>query len=700
MSSILKHEIEYLKGVGPSRGELLKTELNVHKVADLLFLFPFRYIDKTQYTKITDISAEGEVVQIKGNLHSLEKIKGKNRRHRLTAILTDGTGSIDLVWFRGVKYLEESLKENVEYIAFGRVNLFNRKKSIPHPELEEVKKEGQLKSKYEPVYSSTEKLNARYLGSKGRRNLVSNILEKLKSDDIPEVLPTYLAEKMKLCSRYEAVRWIHFPTNEEQLKLAQWRLKFEELFFIQLDMLFNKSLRQQRLKGAIFPKIGERFNHFYHNILGFELTGAQKKVIKEIRIDVGSGIQMNRLLQGDVGSGKTIVALMTMLMALDNGFQTCLMVPTEILAHQHFQSISDMLKGTGISIGFLSGSVKGKQRKELLVLLENGDIDILIGTHALLEDPVVFRNLGIAIIDEQHRFGVAQRAKLWKKNKVVTPHILVMTATPIPRTLAMTYYGDLDVSVIDELPPGRKHIKTLHKKEIHRPKVIGFMKSEIQKGRQIYVVFPLIEESEKLDLQNLQDGYEQLTHFFRKPDYQVSVVHGRMKADDKEWEMRRFVEGKTHIMVATTVIEVGVNVPNASVMIIENTERFGLSQLHQLRGRVGRGAEQSYCILMSGSKLTKEARERIYTMVRTNNGFEIAEKDLELRGPGSITGLRQSGALNLQLANLITDGKILQTARNLARMIIDEDPLLKEKKNELLLSYLRKNRKTDWGRIS
>ena len=701
-STYLNSPIEYLKGVGPARAEILKKELNVFRIGDLLFIYPFRYVDKTQFHFIKDITDDGQVVQIKGKLVSYELIQGKKQK-RLSALLKDSSGFIELVWFRGVKWMADALKEGAEYVVFGRVNLFNGKKSIPHPEIELLAEASKKKSpKMDAVYHSTEKLNARGLESKARRKLISNIFQKIGEADLPENLPDYLREKIKLCSRLYALQRIHFPENGKEQKIAEDRIKFEELFFLQLRLVLSNNLRKKVIKGPTFTQVGNAFHRFYKEKLPFELTGAQKRVIKEIRADLGTGTQMNRLLQGDVGSGKTMVGLLCMLIAKDNDYQSALMAPTEILAQQHYHSLQEYLTGLNIRVAFLSGSVKGKKRTELLKLLKEGEIDILVGTHALIENPVVFKNLGLAIIDEQHRFGVAQRSKLYLKNDRLTPHILVMTATPIPRTLAMTYYGDLDVSVIDELPPGRKEIKTVHKRENYRPKLWEFMKSEIAKGRQIYVVYPLIQESAKLDLQNLNDGYEELLHFFKRPDYQMSVLHGRMKPADKDAEMDRFVKGITQIMVATTVIEVGVNVPNASVMIIENTERFGLSQLHQLRGRVGRGAEQSFCVLMSSNKLSKQGRERIATMVRTNNGFEIAEADLRLRGAGDIMGTQQSGSVDFNLVNLVTDTPILEVARNFAIRILEKDPELNQALNSKIKQYIMHlNRvRKDWAMIS
>ena len=701
-SNILETPIEYLKGVGPKKGELMKAELGVHNFKDLLMHFPYRYVDKTSFHKIRDLSEQSGAVQLRGILRRLD-VAGSGRKRRLVGRLRDDTGVLDLVWFTGVHWLQKSLQVGAEYIVYGKVNTFKNQISLPHPEMEQVQ-QGVVRqaATFAPVYPSTEKLNKKGIDAKARRRMVKTLLDKMDPGDLPENLPDRMAKKLRLPSHEMAIRQIHFPANQEQLTRARNRLKFEELFFLQVKLLQAKGKRKAAIKGYRFEKIGEYFNYFYSEKLPFELTGAQKRVIKEIRRDLWGGAQMNRLLQGDVGSGKTIVGLMTMLIAIDNGFQTCLMAPTEILAQQHFQSISGYLQGMDVRVAFLSGSVKGKQRKEVLRLLALGEIQILIGTHALIEDKVIFKNLGLAITDEQHRFGVAQRARLWAKSEPYPPHVLVMTATPIPRTLAMTLYGDLDVSVIDELPPGRKPVQTLHRTENHRMRVIGFMREEIAKGRQVYVVYPLIEESEKLDLLNLEEGYEALCREFPLPQYKISVVHGRMKPADKDFEMQRFARGETQIMVATTVIEVGVNVPNASVMVIENTERFGLSQLHQLRGRVGRGAEQSFCILMSSFKLTSEAKERIRTMVRTNNGFEIAEADLKLRGPGSIEGTQQSGIINFRIADLAKDGRILQAARKLATDILESDPNLQTPENVPIRHYLESEGKDikGWSLIS
>lgn len=700
--TLLDSPIEYLKGVGPKRAELLRTELGIFTFRDLLLNFPYRYVDKTQFHRIRDLSAESDSVQLRGVLRRLSAV-GEGRKKRLVGQLRDETGLIELVWFKGIRWVEQNLVVGMEYVVFGKVASFRNEINIPHPEIEPVTPENtQQAMTFAPVYSSTDKLNNAGLDTKARRRLIQTLLEQLSEADAPENLPEYIREKFHFPSHLTALQQIHFPKEQAELNLARNRLKFEELFFLQLRLLQIRRRRKDSVRGHVFAQIGDYFNRFYTEQLPFELTDAQKRVLKEIRKDLGSGVQMNRLLQGDVGSGKTIVSLMCMLMALDNGFQTCLMAPTEILAQQHYDSIREVVKGMGLRVAFLSGSVKGKKREKLLQFLKEGEIHILIGTHALIEDWVEYKNLGLAITDEQHRFGVAQRAALWKKSDKYPPHVLVMTATPIPRTLAMTLYGDLDISIIDELPPGRKEIKTLHKTENHRLRVIGFMREEIAKGRQIYVVYPLIEESEKLDLKNLEEGYEALQREFPRPDYQISIVHGRMKPADKEFEMQRFKKGETQIMVATTVIEVGVNVPNATVMVIENTERFGLSQLHQLRGRVGRGGEQSYCILMSSYKLSNESKERIQTMVRTNNGFEIAEADLRLRGPGNIEGTQQSGVLNLRIADLAKDGRILQTARELAARILDDDPDFQRPEHQGLKKYLEENKKRlrGWSRIS
>ena len=701
-NNILDSPIENLKTVGTQKAEMLKKELSIFTFRDLLFQYPFRYIDRTSFHRIRDLNEQSGDIQLKGILRQLNII-GDGRKRRMVGRFRDESGVIDLVWFTGIQWLNKQLIIGQEYVVFGRVNAFRGQLNIPHPEMEAANtRNTTLAATFAPVYSSTDKLNKKGLDSRTRRRMMRALFDKVRSEHLPENLSPSIIQLLRLSSHYEALKNIHFPKDQETLNAARKRLKFEELFFLQLRILQNKKKRKGNIKGYNFSEIGAFFNQFYNEKLPFELTGAQKRVIKEIRRDLGMGIQMNRLLQGDVGSGKTIVGLMTMLIALDNGYQTCLMAPTEILAQQHYSSISKYLEGMDIEVGFLSGSVKGKKRREVLEQLENGTIQIIIGTHALLEEPVVFKNLGLAITDEQHRFGVAQRARLWRKSKPFPPHILVMTATPIPRTLAMTLYGDLDVSVIDELPPGRKPVQTIHRTENHRMRIIGFMREEIAKGRQVYVVYPLIEESETLDLQNLEEGYEALKKEFPSPEYQISIVHGKMKPADKDYEMQRFIEQKTQIMVATTVIEVGVNVPNASVMVIENTERFGLSQLHQLRGRVGRGADQSYCILMSSFKLSTEAKQRIQTMTSTNNGFEIAEADLKLRGPGNIEGTQQSGIVNLRIADLAKDGQILQVARKLASDILESDPEFKLPENAPIKRELDKLTKKNkgWSLIS
>lgn len=702
MQDILDSPIEYLKGVGPKRAELLNKELRIFSFRDLLYQFPFRYIDKTRFHKIREIREDSGAVQLKGILRRLD-LAGEGRKRRMVGQFRDDTGAIELVWFSGIHYLQRHLVVGQEYVLYGKPQAFRDQWSISHPEMEVASEENtQTATSFAPVYPSTEKLNVQGLDHKSRRRLMKTLLERLSPEDLPETLPPALVQQFKFPSRWDAFQHIHFPRNQEELDQARNRLKFEELFFLQIRLLQLKYQRKKEVKGYTFEKIGPHFNDFYHNHLPFELTGAQKRVLREIRRDLGTGIQMNRLLQGDVGSGKTMVALLTMLMAIDNGFQAAMMAPTEILAQQHYNSISEYLRETPIRVDFLSGSVRGKARNAILENLRSGETHILIGTHALLEDPVVFHNLGLAITDEQHRFGVAQRAKLWAKSTPLPPHVLVMTATPIPRTLAMTLYGDLDVSMIDELPPGRKDVITLHRNENHRLRVLGFMREQIALGRQVYVVYPMIEESEKVDLLNLMEGYEALQREFPLPQYQISIVHGKMKPADKEYEMQRFVRGETQIMVATTVIEVGVNVPNASVMVIENTDRFGLSQLHQLRGRVGRGADQSYCLLMTGFKLSAESRERIETMVRTNNGFEIAETDLRLRGPGDLQGTQQSGIIQLSIADLSQDSAILQTARVVAEKILQEDPALAHPDYAPIRRFLEKQKKAwaGWSRIS
>ena len=669
MLDLSTRDIKFITGVGPKRAELLNQELNVFSLHDLLHFFPYKYVDRSRIYSISELRGSMPYVQLKGKVLNFN-VLGEGRKKRLVARFTDGTGFVDLVWFRGVKYVASSLKLRKQYLLFGKPTVFNNRVNIAHPELDDVD-EVQLNSLgLKPYYNTTEKMKRRSMNSQGVERLMKSAV-KLLDHPIPDTLPEYLRTKYKLVSLQEALQTIHFPPNAEALQRAQFRLKFEELFYIQLNILCYSKDRQLKYPGYHFSKIGEYFNSFFHNNLPFELTGAQKRVIREIRGDVGSGIQMNRLLQGDVGSGKTLVALMSMLIALDNGYQACLMAPTEILAIQHYETIKEFLFGLDVHVELLTGSTKKSDRDRILPGLANGDVQIIIGTHALLEDTVIFNSLGFAVIDEQHRFGVAQRAKLWVKSET-PPHILVMTATPIPRTLAMTLYGDLEVSVIDELPPGRKPISTTHQFDNKRPYLYAQIKEELSKGRQIYFVYPLIEESEKIDLKNLEQGYELITAEF--PEYSVVQVHGKMKPAEKEEQMNKFATGEAQIMVATTVIEVGVNVPNASVMVIENAERFGLSQLHQLRGRVGRGADQSYCILVTSYKLSEITRKRIEIMVETNDGFEIAEADLKLRGPGDIEGTQQSGiALDLKIADLAKDGQILQLVRGVAAGIIEKD---------------------------
>jgi ATP-dependent DNA helicase RecG len=682
------------------RAELLKKELGIYTYAQLLHYYPFRYIDRTRFYKVSELEPDLPLVQIVGRITGKETI-GEKHKKRIVAKFSDESGTIELVWFQSLRWVEDNVERGKVYIAFGKPTIFNGQFSISHPDLETYPRPQTLTGNLtlQPIYNSTEKLKKRFLDSKGIQQLQRVLIEQ-HLREIPENMPTYILDKYKLVSKRDALLNIHFPGTATSLQNAERRLKFEELFFLQLQLLNSKQLRSLKFKGASFNTVGHNVNTFYKEILPFELTNAQKRVIKEVRIDTQRGVQMNRLVQGDVGSGKTVVALMSMLLANDNGYQACMMAPTEILARQHYASLSSLLGDKLVKVAILTGSTPKKQRTVLHQQLENGEIQILVGTHALIEDKVIFQNLGLVVIDEQHRFGVEQRAKLWRKNKV-PPHILVMTATPIPRTLAMTLYGDLDVSVIDELPKGRKPIETRHLYEGQRIRMFGFMREEIKKGRQVYVVYPLIKESEKLDLLHLEAGIEQLSYQFPLPDYQISIVHGQMKNADKNFEMQRFVDGQTQIMVATTVIEVGVNVPNASIMIIENAERFGLSQLHQLRGRVGRGAEQSFCILMSGNKLSKEGKVRLDTMVKTNNGFEISEIDLQLRGPGDIAGTQQSGVLDLKLADLTKDQAILTEARNTIIALFEEDPMLDLPQNSLLKSYLnKKNQGITFDKIS
>jgi ATP-dependent DNA helicase RecG len=699
-SNFLQTPIDYLKGVGPNRADLLRKELGIDTFQDLINLFPNRYIDRTKYYKINQLQRNSSEVQVVGEIIDIREVAQK-RGKRLVARFKDDTGAMELVWFRGQKWIRESLKLNKPYVIFGKTNWFNGLFSMPHPEMEFLEEHEQsLRTALQAVYPSTEKLS-----NKGITNRVVNkMIQQLFLDskgEFSETLSTKILQELKLISKKNALFNVHFPKNQELLSKAQYRLKFEELFYIQLQLILKNLIHKSKIKGYPFTQVGNYFNTFFKDHLPFNLTNAQKQVLKEIRHDLGSNAQMNRLLQGDVGSGKTIVALMSMLIALDNGFQSCFMAPTEILSVQHYNGLLEYCNKLSISIKLLTGSTKTLERRKIHESLENGELQILIGTHALLEDKVKFKNLGLAIIDEQHRFGVAQRSKLWKKN-TSPPHILVMTATPIPRTLAMSVYGDLDISIIDELPPGRKSIKTVHRYDKNRLNVFRFIRDEIAKGRQIYIVYPLIQESSTMDYKDLMDGYESIVRDFPLPDYQISIVHGKMKPADKDYEMQRFIKGETQIMVATTVIEVGVDVPNASVMIVESAERFGLSQLHQLRGRVGRGAEQSYCILMTSYKLSNDSKTRLETMVRTNDGFEIAEVDLRLRGPGDIMGTQQSGVLNLKIADIIKDKGILQQARYYAKETLKNDPSLTEPTNkDILNTYKQLSKyKNIWNYIS
>jgi len=697
---ILASPIEYLKGVGPLRADLLKKELNIFTFGDLLEYFPFRHIDRTKVNMVSDLRPDTDYAQVAGVLLSAEVI-GQKAGRRLVARLKDKTGILELTWFQGVNWVQKSLEPGRSYLVWGRVGFFNGNPQIVHPELELLVPDQPLAKNFlEPVYSTTEKLKAKGLGGRQIGKLTQVLWAQLKEKDIEENLPADILERLQLTGRFKSLQQIHFPQSEEEYQAAVKRIKFEELFIAQLRMNLLRSERHRFSKGVIFEKVGDYFNDCYKNHLPFELTGAQKRVLREIRNDTATGKQMNRLLQGDVGSGKTIVAVLTMLLAVDNGYQACLMAPTEILAQQHYQGIGALLEKLGVPVRLLTGSVKSAERKKTLAALASGELKIILGTHALIEDAVQFQNLGMVIIDEQHRFGVEQRARLWKKAEI-PPHVLVMTATPIPRTLAMTAYGDLDYSVIDELPPGRQPITTVHRLESQRSKVMDFIRAEIDKGRQVYIIFPLIEESDKLDYENLMKGYENVKAYFPEPRYWISMVHGRQPAEQKELNMKRFVEHDTQIMVSTTVIEVGVNVPNASVMVIESTEKFGLSQLHQLRGRVGRGAEKSYCILISGSRLGNDARERINIMTSTNNGFEIAEKDLQLRGPGEIEGTRQSGALNFRLASIVQDRDLLEIAGNLAADLLEKDPDMVSAENLRLKKFLQYRKgPVQWSKIA
>jgi ATP-dependent DNA helicase RecG len=697
---ILNSPIEYLKGVGPQRADLLKKELNIFTFNDLLNHFPNRHVDKTKVSFIKDIYPDTDYIQLAGTLHNIDVV-GIKKGKRLVATLRDKTGSLELAWFQGVSWIQKYLQSGQEYLVFGRVSFFQGRPQIVHPEMEILTAEKiDGKSFLEPIYPTTEKLRSKALGGRQIGKLTETMMKMISEKDLPENLPDHILQKLKLISRSKAYSQIHFPATPQEYDDAVRRLKFEELFIAQLRMARLRSQRHRFSHGVKFEKVGELFNTFYTKYLPFELTGAQKRVIKEIRKDTGTGKQMNRLLQGDVGSGKTMVALLTMLIAADNGYQSCMMAPTEVLAQQHHKNITSLLKEMNVEVGLLTGSTKTAERKHVQQKLDDGSMHILIGTHAIIEKNVQFKNLGIGIVDEQHKFGVAQRAMLWEKNEI-PPHILVMTATPIPRTLAMTAYGDLDYSVIDELPPGRQPITTVHRYEKDRPRVMGFLKEEIVKGRQVYIIFPLIEESDKMDYENLMKGYENVKAWFPEPQYWISMVHGRQKTDQKNINMHRFVTGDTHIMVSTTVIEVGVDVPNASVMVIESAEKFGLSQLHQLRGRVGRGADKSYCILLTGPNIGNDARERMKIMTSTNNGFIIAEKDLDMRGPGDIEGTRQSGVLNFKLASIVQDRSMLETARQFAEDIVTTDPELTSAENLRIKSYLQASQgKTAWSRIS
>lgn len=699
-SSILSNPVEYLKGVGPLRGDMLKKELLIFTFKDLLEHFPLRHIDKTEVKLIRDITYQTDFIQVAGKLTAFH-ITGTGRGRRLVGELQDSSGVLELTWFQGVSWISRSLEVGREYLVFGKPGFFLGKPQITHPEVELYTPEkAGGKGFLEPIYPATEKLKTKGLNGRNIGKLMFNLFSVLSEKDLPENLPQHLINALKLTSRWQAYKGIHFPGGKEDFDRAVYRIKFEEFFLAQLRLAMIRSNRQRYSKGIVFSSVGVLFNGFYEKYLPFSLTGAQKRVLKEIRQDTAHGRQMNRLLQGDVGSGKTIVALMTMLIAADNGFQSCMMAPTEILAQQHLTGITELLKEMPVEVRLLTGSVKTKERKKILAEVAAGEIHILIGTHALIEKDVQFKDLGMAIVDEQHRFGVAQRAKLWEKGEV-PPHVLVMTATPIPRTLAMTAYGDLDYSVMDELPPGRLPIKTVHRYEYSRHQVMDFIKAELQKGRQAYIIFPLIEESEKLNYENLMKGYENVKAYFPEPHTYISMVHGKMNGDLKDINMKRFVDNDTQIMVSTTVIEVGVNVPNASVMVIESAEKFGLSQLHQLRGRVGRGTEKSYCILLTSDNISKEARERLSVMCSTNNGFIIAEKDLEIRGPGDIEGTRQSGLMNFKLANIVEDREVLDMAKNFASDLLADDPDLGQEKNRVLKEFLAmQHGKTAWSKIS
>ena len=698
MLDLDKRSIMYLPGVGPKKAEILQKEAGISSYEDMLFYFPYKYIDRSRFYKVAEVTGDMPYIQMKGRILFFDTV-GEGRTRRLIGKFTDGTGTIDLVWFKGINYVLDKIKTGVDYIVFGKPTEFGHIYNIPHPDIDPLDQADKVANGLTPFYNTSEKMKKSFLNSRAIQNLQYTLLSGLNWT-LPETLPPDVLNRIRMMSFPEAIRNVHFPESVDKLRKAQLRLKFDELFFIQLNILRTSNLRKLKLRGIVFPSVGDYFNTFYKEYLPFELTNAQKRVVREIRADMGSGRQMNRLLQGDVGSGKTLVALFSMLLAVDNHCQACMMAPTEILANQHFETIRELLYGMDIRVELLTGSVKGKKREVILTGLLTGDVRILIGTHAVIEDTVNFSSLGLVVIDEQHRFGVAQRARLWTKN-AQPPHVLVMTATPIPRTLAMTLYGDLDVSVIDELPPGRKPIVTIHKYDAHRVSLYQSVHRQIAEGRQVYIVYPLIKESEKIDLKNLEEGYQHILEEF--PGCTVAKVHGKMKSAEKDEQMQLFISGQAQIMVATTVIEVGVNVPNASVMIIENAERFGLSQLHQLRGRVGRGAEQSYCILVTNYKLTEDTRKRLEIMVRTNDGFEIAEADLKLRGPGDLEGTQQSGiAFDLKIANLARDGQLLQYVRSIAEDIVDNDPSAQSPENEILWRQLKSLRKTNvnWAAIS
>ena len=698
MLDLDKRSIMYLPGVGSKKAEILQKEAGIASYEDLLYYFPYKYIDRSRFYKVAEVTGDMPYIQLKGRILFFDTL-GEGRARRLVGKFTDGTGTIDLIWFKGLNYVTEKIKPGVDYIVFGKPTEFGHIYTIAHPDMDSVDQADKVANGLTPFYSTTEKMKKSFLNSRAIQNLQYTLLNSLNWT-LPETLPEYLLAQIQMMPFAEAIRNVHFPESVEKLRKAQLRLKFDELFFIQLNMLRSATLRKRKLRGIVFASVGDCFNTFYKDYLPFELTNAQKRVVREIRTDMGSGRQMNRLLQGDVGSGKTLVALLAMLLAIDNHCQACIMAPTEILAAQHYATIKGFLKDMPVQVALLTGSTKKKERNRILPAIANGEIQIVVGTHALIEDSVNFASLGLAIIDEQHRFGVEQRSRLWTKN-VTVPHVLVMTATPIPRTLAMTLYGDLDVSVIDELPPGRKPVLTVHRYDNKKAQLYDFLRKEIRLGRQVYVVYPLIEGSEKLDYKNLEEGFETFQSVF--PEYKVCMVHGRMKPAEKEAEMQKFVSGEAQILMATTVIEVGVNVPNASVMVIESAERFGLSQLHQLRGRVGRGAEQSYCVLVSSYKLSNETRKRLEIMVSSNNGFEIAEADLRLRGHGDLEGTRQSGeGIDLKIANLAADGQILQYARDMAQEVLNEDPDLLSEANRILNERLKIlfSRKINWGMIS